>query len=99
MRNGPGDTIELSAGERHVLALIEAGYERREIAHEMDINPHRVREMVREMCAAYDCSMFELPDVVREAEADWRCMCGTVNAAASPTCNCGRLRQERGEHY
>lgn len=60
-----GDVSALAQDEAVLVALVAAGYTRWRIAEVMDVSEDRVREMVRELCARYDCRMEKLPEAVR----------------------------------
>lgn len=58
---------ELTEQQERLVSLVEEGYVRWKIAEIMGISESRAREMIRTLCARYDCRMEELPRAVARA--------------------------------
>jgi DNA-binding NarL/FixJ family response regulator len=59
--------VTLTEQQLRIIDLIEEGYVRWKIAQELDVSEQRVRVMIRDLCARYDCPMRDLPEAVKEA--------------------------------
>ena len=57
---------KLNELERKIVDLIEEGYQRWKIAELLRMGETSVREVIRDLCARYDCSMRDLPETIRE---------------------------------
>lgn len=55
---------EITLQERQVVELIAAGMMRWAIADQLGLSEFAVRNIVRRLCFALDCRMYELPDVL-----------------------------------
>jgi DNA-binding CsgD family transcriptional regulator len=55
---------ELSREEREIVELIAAGLTRWAIAERLQMSESTVREIIRKLCAYFDCPMRGLPDTL-----------------------------------
>jgi len=62
------DRLGLDAREVLIVALIEQGFGRKEIARKMGIAEQTVRTRIWELCAYYDCRSRDLPEKILAAE-------------------------------
>lgn len=57
----------ISAQDKAIVDLIEAGLTRWAIGDHLDLSESSVRLIVRRLCTEYGCSMRDLPEQVRKA--------------------------------